>query len=87
MVSVVPDEDAGEVEFGLVGEGEFVGSCCQAAPLLESVDVPLVGVPLLVGPAVEAGWASASEAPSQAVADLVGRLRDDRANAWTLPGG
>jgi transposase len=45
-----PDEDAREVECGLVGGREFAGPCGQAAPLLEAVDAPLDGVPLL-GPA------------------------------------
>ncbi|GHA84597.1 hypothetical protein GCM10010305_30450 [Streptomyces termitum] len=33
-----PDEDGGEVECGLVGDGELVRSHGRAAPLLESVD-------------------------------------------------
>jgi len=46
-----------------VGKGVLVGSGGQAAPLLESVDAALDAVALLVGLAVEAGWAAAS-APS-----------------------
>ncbi|GAA2776680.1 hypothetical protein GCM10010521_64240 [Streptomyces rameus] len=38
-----PDEKGGEVECGLVGEGQFVCACGQAAPLLEAVDAPLDG--------------------------------------------
>ncbi len=69
------------MECGLVGDRELVGSCGQAAPLLEAVDAPLDGVALLVRLAVEAGRA-ATEAPSpQAVANLVGRLWDDRTDA------
>lgn len=63
---------------GLVGDGEFVGSCGRAAPLLEAADAPLGGVALLVGLAVEAGRTATEPASPQAVADLVGRLRDDR---------
>ncbi len=69
------------MECGLVGDREFVRSCGQAAPLLEAVDAPLNCVPLLVGLAVKAGRTAASAASPQAVADLVGRLRDDRADA------
>ncbi len=39
------------------------------------------GVPLLAGLAIEAGRTSAEPASPQAVADLVGRLWDDRADA------
>jgi hypothetical protein len=66
------------VECGLVGDRELVGSCGQAALLLEAVDAPLDGVPLLVDLAVEAGRTATESASPQAVADLVGRLRDDR---------
>lgn len=69
------------MECGLVGDREFVGSCGQAAPLFEAVDAPLDGVPLLVCLAVEAGRAATESASSQAVADLVGRLWDDRTDA------
>lgn len=55
----------------------FVGSCGQATPLLEAVDAPLDGV-LLACLAVEAGRTATEPASPQAVADLVGRLRDDR---------
>jgi hypothetical protein len=75
-----PDEDAGE-ECGLVGDGEFAGSGGQAAPLLEAGDAAFDGVPLFVGLAVEAGRATAVTASPLAVADLVGRLRDDRADS------
>jgi hypothetical protein len=44
----------------------------------EAVDAPLDGVPLLVDLAVEAGRTATEPASPQAVADLVGRLRDDR---------
>ncbi|WP_436843395.1 hypothetical protein [Streptomyces narbonensis] len=37
-LSPCPDEDRGEVERGLVGDGELVGPHGQAAPLLEPVD-------------------------------------------------
>jgi hypothetical protein len=66
------------VECGLEGDRELVGSCGQAAPLLEAVDAPLDGVPLLVDLAVEAGRTATEPASPQAVADVVGRLRDDR---------
>ncbi len=68
---------------GLVSKGELIGSCGQAAPLLESVDAALDGVALLVSLAVEARWAAASAASPLAVAHLVGRLRDDRADSPT----
>lgn len=42
---------------------------------------PFDGVSLLVGLAVEAGRTATESASPQAVADLVGRLRDDRADA------
>ncbi|GGT81200.1 hypothetical protein GCM10010256_46170 [Streptomyces coeruleorubidus] len=63
---------------GLEGDRELVGSCGQAAPLLEAVEAPLDGVPLLVDLAVEAGRTATEPASPQAVADVVGRLRDDR---------
>jgi hypothetical protein len=69
------------VECGLVGDGELVGSCGQAAPLLEAVDASFDGVALLVGLGVEAGWAAAEPASPQAVADLVGRLGDDSSDS------
>ena len=78
---VGPDEDGREVECGLVGDGEFVGSCGQAAPLLEAVDAPFDGVALLVCLAVEAGRSAAESASPQAVTELVGRLRDDCTDA------
>lgn len=65
---------------GLVGDREFVCSCGQAAPLFEVVDAPFKGVVLLVGIGIEAGRASTSAAPSQAMAVLVRGLRDDRAD-------
>jgi hypothetical protein len=43
------------MQCGLVGDGEPVAPRGQTAPLLEAVDAPLHGVPLLVGLAVE-GW-------------------------------
>lgn len=69
------------MECGLVGDRELVGSRSQAAPLLEAVDAPLDGVPLLVCLAVEAGRTAAELASPQAMADLVGRLRGDRTDA------
>lgn len=69
------------MECGLVGDREFVGSGGQAAPLLEAVDTPLNCVPLLVGFTVEAWRAASVATPPQAVADLVGRLRDDRSDS------
>lgn len=68
------------MECGLVGDGESVGSCGQATPLFKAVDAPLDGVALLVGIRIEAGRARTSAAPAQTVADLVRRLRDDRAD-------
>jgi hypothetical protein len=41
------------MQCGLVGDGELVPSRGQTVPLLEAVDAPLNGVPLLVGLAVE----------------------------------
>lgn len=69
------------MECGLVGDGELVGLCGKAASLLESVDAAFDGVPLLVDLSAKARWAAASVASPQAVADLVGRLRDDRTDA------
>ncbi|GAA3169514.1 hypothetical protein GCM10017688_18410 [Streptomyces ramulosus] len=67
----------------LVGDRGLAGSCGQAAPLLEVVDAPLDGVPLLACLAVEA-WRAASESASpQAMTGLVGRLWNDRADAPT----
>jgi hypothetical protein len=71
------------VECCLVGDRELVYSCGQAAPLLETVDAPLDGVPLFVCLAVEAGRAATESASPQAVANLVGRLWDDRTDAPT----
>ena len=50
-----PDEDAGEVECGLVSDGASVGSCDQAAPLPDPVDAPLDCDALLVNVGVEGG--------------------------------
>lgn len=69
------------MECGLVGDGEFVGSCGQTTPLLEAVDAPFDGVALLVCLAVEAGRSAAESASPQAVTELVGRLRDDCTDA------
>jgi hypothetical protein len=65
------------VECGLIGEGKFVGSHGQAAPLLESGDAAFDGIALLVCLGVEAGRAASPEA----VSDLVGGLRDDGPDA------
>lgn len=65
---------------GLIGDGEFVASCGQAAPLFEAVDAPLDGVALLVGIGIEAGRTATLAAPPQTVPDLVRRLRNDRAD-------
>lgn len=76
------------MECGPVGDGAFVGSCGQASPLLEAVDAAFDCVPLFVGLAVEAGRAAAVTASPSAVADLVGRLRDEaripRRRRWAL---
>ncbi|GGV12458.1 hypothetical protein GCM10010260_58940 [Streptomyces filipinensis] len=68
------------MEGSLVGEGEFVGSHGQAAPLLEPVDASLDRVALLVRLSVESRWPPTGTASPQAVADLIGGLRDDRAD-------
>jgi hypothetical protein len=76
------------VECGLVGDGEFVRSHSEAAPLLESVDAPLDGVALLVRLSVESWWAASVSASPQPVADLVGRLGDggaDPASTKVMP--
>lgn len=69
------------MEWGLVGDGEFVGSHGQAAPLFEAVDAAFDGVPLFVGIGVEAGWPASKTTAPQAVANLVGRVRNDSADA------
>ncbi len=69
------------MECGLVCDGELVRPHCEAAPLLESGDAPLDGIALLVCLGVEAGRAASGAASPQTVADLVGGLRDDRADA------
>jgi hypothetical protein len=76
-----PDEDGGEVECGLVGDGELVRSHGQAAPLFESADAPFDGVALLVSLGVEGRRAASVAASPQPVADLVGRLGDDRTDS------
>lgn len=68
------------MERGLVGDGEFVCSQSQAAPLLEPVDASLDRVALFVRLRVEGRWSAASTASPQAVADLVGWLGDDSAD-------
>jgi predicted dienelactone hydrolase len=55
-----PDADGAEIQGGLLGDGELVASCGQAAPQLESVDAPLDGVALLVAVGVEGRQAAAS---------------------------
>lgn len=69
------------MECGLVGDGEFVRPHGQAAPLLASGNAPLDGIALLVRLSVEAGRAPSGPATPQAVADLIGGLRDDRTDA------
>jgi hypothetical protein len=69
------------VECGLVGDGEFVGSHGQAAPLFEAVDAAFDGIPLFVGLGVEAGWPASKTTAPPTVANLVGRLRNDSADA------
>lgn len=69
------------MECGLVGDGELVRPHCEAAPLLESGDASLDGIALLVCLDVEGGGPAYSAASPQAVADLVGGLRDDRTDA------
>lgn len=74
-------KNRGEVECGLVGDGELVGPHGQAAPLLERVDASFDGVALLVCLGVEGRWAASGAASPQPVADLVGRLGDDGADS------
>jgi hypothetical protein len=65
------------MECGLVGNRELVGSHGQAAPLLEADDASFDRVALLVRLGVESGRSAAGPASAEAVADLVGGLRDD----------
>jgi hypothetical protein len=53
-----PSADGGDVEGGLVADGEFVVAGGDGAVALELVDAALDGVPLLVGLPVEDGWPS-----------------------------
>lgn len=73
------------MECGLVGDRKIVRSRGRASPLLQSVDASFDGVALLVRLGTEAGWTTAPAAPSPSlspsVADLAGRLRDNRADA------
>lgn len=74
------------MECGLVGDGEFVGSHGQAAPLPEPIDTAFGRVALPVRFGVEGGRPATGTAASQAVSDLVRRLRDastDPASTWT----
>ena len=71
-----PDEDGGEMECGVVGDGELVRPHCEAAPLPESGDAPLDGIALLVRLDVEAGPPASGATSPQAVAELVGELRE-----------
>jgi len=66
------------VECGLISDGELVRPHGEAAPLLESGDAPLDGIALFVCLGVETGRAASGAASPQAMADLVGGLRDDR---------
>ncbi|MYT20433.1 hypothetical protein GTW69_09035 [Streptomyces sp. SID7760] len=61
------------MEYCPVGDGKFVASDGQAAPLLEAVDAAFDGVPLFVRLGVEAGRVTASAASPQAVANLMAR--------------
>jgi hypothetical protein len=76
-----PDQDGGEVECGLVGDGELVRSHGQAAPLFERVDASFECVALPISLGVESRWATAGATAPQTVADLVGRLGDDSADS------
>ncbi|MDQ1034612.1 hypothetical protein QFZ75_001028 [Streptomyces sp. V3I8] len=76
-----PDEDGGEVECGLAGDGELARSYGQAAPLLESVDAPFDSVALRVRLGVGGRWSTSDAASPQPVADLAGRLGDDGADS------
>lgn len=69
------------MECGLVGGGELVCSHGEAAPLLEPVDAAVDCVALFVRIGVEGGRSASGAASPQTVADLIGRLGDDSANA------
>jgi hypothetical protein len=69
------------VQCGLVGESKLVRPHCKAPPLFDPSDAPLDGIALFVCLSVEAGRAASGAASPQTVADLVGRLRDNGADA------
>lgn len=69
------------MQCGLVSDGKFVRSHGQAAPLLDPVVASLDSVALFVCLGIECGRATSGSASQQAVADLVGGLRDDCADA------
>lgn len=66
------------MECGLISDGELVRPHGEAAPLLESGDAPLDGIALFVCLGVETGRTASGAASPQAMANLVGGLRDDR---------
>lgn len=69
------------MQCGLVGDGKLVRPHCKAPPLLDPSDAPLDGIALFVCLSVEAGRAASGAASPQAVADLVGGLRDNGTDA------
>jgi hypothetical protein len=70
------------VSFTMASVGSMIfGSSRSSTRTSPAVfDAPLDGVALLVGIGIEAGRTAALAAPPQTVADLVGRLWDDRAD-------
>jgi len=71
-----PFVDGGDVDGGLVADGELVVAGGQGAVAFEPVDAALDGVPLFVDLAVEGGWPAPGPAPVFAVLDAVGLLGD-----------
>jgi hypothetical protein len=73
-----PDVDGGDVDGGLVADGEFVAGGGHRAVLFEQVDAALDGVALFVDLPVGRGWPSAVGAFGLAVGGLVAGLVDGR---------
>ena len=73
----VVDDDGGQGDAAEIGQCVLVVASSDAAPLLEPVEAAFDGVAVAIELGVEGWWAPAVGAAGLAVADLVGRLRDD----------
>src|SRR3954464_7316215 len=75
------DVDVGDLDGGVVADGELVVSGGEGAVLFVPVDAALDGMPLLVVVSVERRWPTSGRALRAAVGQLVGFVRNGRRDA------